>query len=565
MKFEFIIMKKMQNKTFEKHTLRFVLIMLFLNFVPQIIFAELPDTLAIIGDKIITVDQYLKRFNEKKNETGISDNLEIRKNYLANLVSDELLIAKAKKSGIDKTEESINELKRIQLQELLNSYSEKYVSPQVKVTEEDLKSLYINMNTKLDVSHLYAPSIEKANLLNKSLQEGHSFEELALQNFDDPVLKNNGGSLGFITIDEMDPEFEKVAYSLKVGEISKPVKTVRGYSIIKLNGIKKNPLTTETEYLKIHDKLKALARKREYENVTKAFTKNHADKLQIKFNDSIIEDLFNSTQDNQNIFEVEKALTRNDLNKIIVSSKLGNWDLRLIVNEMKLTTIKMKQWIRTEENLKDFISGLVTRKYIWMEALNEKLDTSNSYKVNVNYGFETYLLGKIEENTKSKIQISSNEIEKYYSENKNYFFIEPEIRLSSILLDNQKKADSVKTLLQSGESFKEMAKKYSMQEETAVFGGDLGYFRIKELDELGKELFALNVGTWVGPYLNEGKYLFLQCTDIKKGEYKTLSDCSQEIEENISSLKWFTLRENFVKELKKEFEVKLFEEKLKKI
>lgn len=542
-----------------------VMSLFLLITMPQIIFAELPDTLAIIGNKIITLEEFSIRYNEKKNETGISDNLETRKNYLENLISDELLIAKAKKNGVDKTAESQNELRRIKLQELLNSYSEKYISPQIKITDDDLKNLYVNMNTKLDVSHLYAPSIEKANQLYKSVQEGHPFEELALQNFDDPVLRNNGGNLGVITVDEMDPEFEKVAYSLKVGEISKPVKTVRGYSIIKLNGIKKNPLVTESEFLKIKDKLRSLARKRKYESIVKSYSQSLSDNLEIKLDEKFIADLFNSIKDEHNISEIENSVTEKDLDKIVVTSKLGNWELSLIINEMKLTTPKMKQWIRTEENLKDFISGLVTRKYIWMQAINEKLDSSYSYKSNVAFSFDTYLLEKIEENLKGNIPISSNEIEKYYNENIEYFYIEPEVRLSSILLDNQPISDSVKTFLQNGESFNELAKKYSMQKETAVFGGDLGFFKIKDLDELGKELLKLNIGDWVGPYLNEGKYLFLNCTDIKKGEYKSFADCSEEIEQNINSLKWFSLRENYIKELKIEFEVKIFDEKLKKI
>lgn len=542
-----------------------VMSLFLLITMPQIIFAELPDTLAIIGNKIITLEEFSIRYNEKKNETGISDNLETRKNYLENLISDELLIAKAKKNGVDKTAESQNELRRIKLQELLNSYSEKYISPQIKITDDDLKNLYVNMNTKLDVSHLYAPSIEKANQLYKSVQEGHPFEELALQNFDDPVLRNNGGNLGVITVDEMDPEFEKVAYSLKVGEISKPVKTVRGYSIIKLNGIKKNPLVTESEFLKIKDKLRSLARKRKYESIVKSYSQSLSDNLEIKLDEKFIADLFNSIKDEHNISEIENSVTEKDLDKIVVTSKLGNWELSLIINEMKLTTLKMKQWIRTEENLKDFISGLVTRKYIWMQAINEKLDSSYSYKSNVAFSFDTYLLEKIEENLKGNIPISSNEIEKYYNENIEYFYIEPEVRLSSILLDNQPISDSVKTFLQNGESFNELAKKYSMQKETAVFGGDLGFFKIKDLDELGKELLKLNIGDWVGPYLNEGKYLFLNCTDIKKGEYKSFADCSEEIEQNINSLKWFSLRENYIKELKIEFEVKIFDEKLKKI
>jgi parvulin-like peptidyl-prolyl isomerase len=78
---------------------------------------------------------------------------------------------------------------------------------------------------------------------------GVSFKELAKQVFTDTTLRNNGGSLGYITWGYTDPSFESVAYSLKVGEVSRPVNTAQGYSIIKVDDRIEDPFTTETEFL----------------------------------------------------------------------------------------------------------------------------------------------------------------------------------------------------------------------------------------------------------------------------------------------------------------------------
>jgi parvulin-like peptidyl-prolyl isomerase len=525
------------------------------------------DTLAVIDHKVISSSDFISSYKEKLTRIGLTDNGETRLGYLMNLVTDELLIAEAKNKGYDKTETAKKEYKRICLQELLNAYTIKYISPTIVINESDLQDLFVKLNTKIKVSHLYAPTKEKADLLYKELKSGKGFEDLAKENFLDPELRKNGGSLGYISIDEMDPEFEKVAYSLRVGEISEPVKTVYGYSIIRVDDIKINPLITENEFLKAKERLKAFARKRAFEEASKEFSKSLNQQLEVRLNDELIDKIYNSLQENPfpNLLETSSSISKKNLKNITVYSKLGKWDLQTLINEMSTATEKQEKQLRTKENLEDFIRGLVNRKFIEQKAIEEQLDKTPAYIKNVEFNFNTYLLSAFEDEMKKKISVSPDSVKEYYLKNINQFKTEPLIRLSSILLDNSNMADSVKHLLESGILFEELAKKYSTQTFVAENGGDLGYYKKDELDDLAENVFELKIGQWSGPYSDTNKYVFLKCTDLKPSLTKSFEESKEEIEKNLSSLEWYKIRDEVVISLTEEIECKVFLKKLYEI
>jgi peptidyl-prolyl cis-trans isomerase D len=86
------------------------------------------------------------------------------------------------------------------------------------------------------------PSAEIAEIKKKAekvldeLKHGANFNKLAKQYSEDPGSKAKGGDLGWIVKGQTVPEFQHVAFSLPVGQISGLVKTQYGFHIIKVLG-----------------------------------------------------------------------------------------------------------------------------------------------------------------------------------------------------------------------------------------------------------------------------------------------------------------------------------------
>ncbi len=80
--------------------------------------------------------------------------------------------------------------------------------------------------------HILVPTEEEANKVIERLNAGEDFAAIAKELSQDSSNSGNGGDLGWFTRDTMVTPFAHAAFSLKVGEISKPVQTTFGWHVI---------------------------------------------------------------------------------------------------------------------------------------------------------------------------------------------------------------------------------------------------------------------------------------------------------------------------------------------
>jgi foldase protein PrsA len=141
----------------------------------------------------------------------------------------------------------------------INLLEQKAVYKTIKVTDKQLKAAYASYKPDIKARHILVSDENTANDIEAKLKAGTKFEDLAKQYSTDTASASKGGDLGWFGTGEMDPDFEKAAFALKLNEISSPVKTQYGYHIIQVTGIKqkqafskmKSTLTNQVKQSKV--------------------------------------------------------------------------------------------------------------------------------------------------------------------------------------------------------------------------------------------------------------------------------------------------------------------------
>lgn len=226
----------------------------------------------------ITKDEF---YNELKAQYGdqvlkqMVDNKLLEKEYKVSDKEIDKEIAKIKKElgGEDQFKQALEQngiknekdLKKLVKTQLLNK---KAATDGVKVSDAEMKKVF-NEKYKEEVkaSHILVDNKKTADEVKAKLDKGEDFAKVAEKYSKDPGSKTKGGDLGFFGKGQMVPEFDKVAFSLKPGQVSDPVKSQFGYHIIKVVDKKNNKF--EDKKKQISEELKQQKAKPTDEIITK--------------------------------------------------------------------------------------------------------------------------------------------------------------------------------------------------------------------------------------------------------------------------------------------------------
>ena len=212
---------------------------------------------------------------------------------------------------------------------------------------------------------------------------------------------------------------------------------------------------------------------------------------------------------------------------------------------------------KTEEGKKQFLDQIVNFELIYNYALDSDMENDPDYIEQMRLIEKDILIQIGVKNIMADINITEEEIQKYYDDNNEMFQSAETASAKHILVDTLDQMQEIKAEITNGLSFEEAAKKYSKC-PSASQGGSLGEFtRGRMVPEFEKVAFELQVGEISEPVKTQFGYHLIQLDEKSSKNVKTLEESRQTIVENISHQKQNEKYISSITELKSKYDVEI--------
>jgi peptidyl-prolyl cis-trans isomerase C len=219
------------------------------------------DTVVLtIGSEKITKAEFEQIFNQIVSQMpperrGAAQDPQAKRQLAEQLAELKALAQEARRQKIDQTPEAKSQL-AMRDDQLIAGLLFQQISKDTKPSAADLQAYYDGHKNEwetVSARHILIrmkgspvalkegqkdltdeEALAKAKDLRAKIVAGGDFAALAKAESDDVGSGANGGSLGEFTRGRMVPPFDEAAFTLKVDEVSEPVKTQFGYHVIQV-------------------------------------------------------------------------------------------------------------------------------------------------------------------------------------------------------------------------------------------------------------------------------------------------------------------------------------------
>ncbi|MBN2011067.1 peptidylprolyl isomerase [candidate division KSB1 bacterium] len=538
---------------------------------------------ARVGGRTITVDEFKNAFSRGKSDEVLEKStLQEKLDFLDNMIQKELEIVSAYQKGMQNDADVVDKVK-IHEEKLIVQQLIEHEIIDKNISESELRNDYKNMGRHLQVMEIileYPPNPkerensiipQKLKLLEQEIQKGVPFNKLAekysMETRAD--LKGVAKTYKWSVFNSQDSVYI-TAFSMKKGEISRPIKTAKGIKVIQLVDDKD---VSQPAYEDEKDKIKrdiVQLRGRELEQkyyewldgLQKKYGTTEVEE-NIKTFINVVSDSSDVTKNAKEARDLENLFTKEQIGlELIRFNDGGSITVKQLFEEISRYPSRRRPLLGSEKELKNFLTTQIRKYVLIAEAKAQHMEKNKIVKEQLKTYTESVMQSKIVKmEVDDKIEVNEEKKKEYFEQHRDEFMLPEKREVQEILISDEKVAQDVVRRAKAGENFDKLAEKYNERNYTKKKMGNRGYIQ-RSMPNIGDPAFELKAKQVAGPIKNGKKWSVIKVLDIRPAVPRSYEEAEGFIDSKFRREVKDERTKEWMDELKKNIDVTIFQNRL---
>jgi parvulin-like peptidyl-prolyl isomerase len=528
---------------------------------------------AKIQGRVITVGDYEHAYETIKPVfLPKSIDEEGRREFLETMIKSEMIVLKADELGYDKDAWVVQSMENYKRVGLHAAYLKIKFLDKIKVTERDLKETYKKYGLVYEVKQILSDTEEEAYRVHDLLKEGHDFESVCKQYSKGPDA-GEGGTLVTAYYGQFPPDFQDELFSTDVGGITKPVVSRWGYFVMKVLN-KRHP--AQKPFEEVRPELEKMAETQAQLRLRKEISDGVREKYGVEFYEDNMVIVFNSLPPD---IPVTTPPNRSEEIYPLLDLEPEDLDKPLVSDHKRTITIgdfsdlydraSFIQRPRREFRLgaiKKFLTDIVMNELVVEEIESSGVEGEPEVVEMLRRKREGFMVSKLHQDlVLQQVSVPMAEIEQYYEEHKESYWVSPQRRFHIILTGDKETAEKARQRVLTGEDFEEVGNQYASHEELTKTRAHNRFISQGESPEMDAYAFTLSdVGDISEPFEIADGWVVAKVVDVRPERYLSIGDVRDSIEHRLRTQKSDDRLDELLAKWRQEFDIEIYEENLQK-
>lgn len=242
----------------------------------------------------IPEDLFVTEYVRYSSSAPVRDHLDTRKEFAKLLLERDIIAKMARNAEFDTLRRVRQMVERAEELSLIKHYIRDELRPNItEPTEKDLREAFDRKNTVVNLDHIFTPGRDDIRQAHQLLKNGVSFDSLASRSMQNVGQPAESYRLGEVSWNQMDLSAEKTAFDLETGEVSKPVRSSRGWHIFRINDKEETYFADGTTFENSKESLGFALQRRQYEEKSPVFVDSVTAELELVTQMKNLRDLWN--------------------------------------------------------------------------------------------------------------------------------------------------------------------------------------------------------------------------------------------------------------------------------